>query len=104
MAAWWRDKSGFYFYSLNKMETKIYPLNYHLHIGLMLTISKVFTILYLLCLCGNRECPGSFQGKFISSTFKSVPKCILFLVKLKQKGRAFWSGQTNVGRLMLGQG
>ena len=29
----------------------------------MLTISKVFTILCLLCLCGNREYPGSFQNK-----------------------------------------
>ena len=33
----------------------------------MLTISKVFTILCLLCLCGNREYPGSFQNKPVSS-------------------------------------
>ena len=39
----------------------------------MLTISKVFTILCLLCLCGNREYPGSFQNKSVSSSFKYVP-------------------------------
>ena len=33
----------------------------------MLIISKVFTILCLLCLCGNREYPGSFQNKAVSS-------------------------------------
>ena len=43
----------------------------------MLIISKVFTILCLLCLCGNREYPGSFQNKAVkavSSSFKLVPK------------------------------
>ena len=33
----------------------------------MLIISKVFTILCLLRLCGNREYPGSFQNKAVSS-------------------------------------
>ena len=35
----------------------------------MLIISKVFTILCLLYLCGNREYPGSFQNKVVSSKF-----------------------------------
>ena len=39
-----------------------------------LLISKVFTILCLLCLYGNREYPGSFKNKSLSSSFKSVPK------------------------------
>ena len=39
----------------------------------MLIISKVFTILYLLCLCGNREYPDSFQNKAVNSSFKRVP-------------------------------
>ena len=34
-----------------------------LHGRLMLIISKVFTILCLLCLCRNREYPGNFQNK-----------------------------------------
>ena len=36
----------------------------------MLIISKVFTILCLLCLCGNREYPGSFQNKAVRSYFE----------------------------------
>ena len=33
----------------------------------MLIISKVFTILCLLCLCGNKEYLGSFQNKAVNS-------------------------------------
>ena len=44
-----------------------------LHIGLMLIISKVFTILCLFCLCGNREYRGIFQNKAVSFSFKRVP-------------------------------
>ena len=49
----------------------------------MVTISKVFTILCLLCLClcGNREYRDSFQNKLVSSIFKSVPN--------KMKGKTF---------------
>ena len=71
----------------------IYPLSYLLHIGLMLTISKVLTILCLLCLCGNRECQGSFPNKSVSCSLKLVPKYILLLPKLKGEGRSFWSEQ-----------
>ena len=44
----------FLFFSLHKIQIsqqQVYPLNYLLHIGLMLAISKVFTILCQLCLC-----------------------------------------------------
>ena len=40
----------------------------------MLTISRVFSIVCLLCLCGKREYPGSFQNKSVSSSFKCVSK------------------------------
>ena len=53
------------FFSLRKIKMskqKIYSLNYLLHIGLMLTIRKMFIILCLLCLSKNREYPGSFQN------------------------------------------
>ena len=69
---------------------------YLLHIGLMLAISKVLTIFCLLCLCANREYPGSFQNKQVSSSFKCVSKYILFLTKLKGEGRPFWSGQAYI--------
>ena len=39
----------------------------------MLTIRKMFTILCLLCLCGNREYPGSFDNKSVSFSFKPMP-------------------------------
>ena len=45
------------------------------------------------CLCGNREYPVSFQNKLVSSSFKWVPKCILFLAKLKGERRSFWNGE-----------
>ena len=35
-----------------------------------ITITKVLTILCLLCLCGNREYPGSFRNKSVSSYLK----------------------------------
>ena len=38
-----------------------------LHVGLILIITKVFTILCLLCLCRNREYPGNFQNETIIS-------------------------------------
>ena len=55
----------------------------------MLTINKVFTILCLLCLCVNREHPGSFQNKSVRSSFKWVLKYIMFLAKLKGEVRPF---------------
>ena len=64
-----------------------------LHIALMSTISKVFTIFCQLCLCWNREYPGSFQNKSVSASFKRGSKHILCLAKLKGDGRRFWKGQ-----------
>ena len=51
----------------------------------MLTISKQFTILFLLCLL-------KLQNKSVGSSFKRVSKYILFLAKLKEIGRTFLEG------------
>ena len=51
----------------------------------MLTISKLFTILFLLCLL-------KLQNKSVGSSFKRVSKYILFLAKLKEIGRTFLEG------------
>ena len=59
--------SVFFLTKIKMSKQQIYLPNYLLHIGLMLIISKVFTILCLLCLCGNREYRGSFQNKAASS-------------------------------------
>ena len=52
----------------------------------MLTIDKVLTVLSTLCLCENREYPGNFQNKSVSSSLKWVRKYILFLAKLNKEG------------------
>ena len=38
-----------------------------LHVGIILIISKVFTILCLLCLYRNREYPGNFHNETVIS-------------------------------------
>ena len=59
-----------------------------LHVGLTLIISKVHTILYLLCLGKNREYPGNFQNKrFVSKLFFQMS------AQVKWEWRPFWSGQ-----------
>ena len=51
---------------------------------------KVFVILLLLC--RNREHPGNFQNKSVSSPFNWLSRYILFLVKLKGRRRPFLKG------------
>ena len=41
---------------------------------------------------GNTEHPGSFQNKSQSSPFNRVSRYILFVPKLKQRGRPFLEG------------
>ena len=53
----------------------------------------------LFCLYGNREYPGSFQNKLVSSSFKWVPKYILFLTKLKGEVRPFWNAKAETYRM-----
>ena len=60
---YWRYKPGFCFFS---WQIKMSNL---LHIGLILIISKVLTILCLLCLCRNREYPGKFQNETVISKY-----------------------------------
>ena len=54
-------QASFLFFS---WQTKVSNL---LHVGLILIIRKVFTILCLLCLSRNREYPGNFQNKTVIS-------------------------------------
>ena len=64
----------------------------------MLIIGKVFTNLCLLCLCGNRKYPGSFQNKALSSYFKRVPSEV--------RGKAFlkWTSIDLSSKLSLTYG
>ena len=54
----------------------------------MIIISKVFIIWSTLCLCANREYPGSFQNKAVSSKPFSRMSA-----HVKWDRRPFWSGQ-----------
>ena len=80
LPACWRYKPGFSFFP-NKMSNL-------LHVGLILIIGKVFTMLCLLCLCKNREYPGNFENKTVISNlfFKMC-------AQVKWERRPFWSGQ-----------
>ena len=64
----------------------------------MLIISKVFTILCLLCLCGNREYPVSFQNKAVSSSFKRVPS------EVREKAFLKWTSIDLFSKLSLTYG
>ena len=82
LLAYWTYKLGFCFFS---WQIKMSNL---LHVALILIISKVFTILCLLCLCRNREYPGNFQNKrVITKLFFQM------CAQVKWEGMPFWSGQ-----------
>ena len=83
--AYWRYKPCFCFFS---WQIKMSNL---LHVGLILiiNISRVFTILRLLCLCRNMEYCGNFQDK----TEISKQLFCQMSAQVKWEGRPFWSGQ-----------
>ena len=53
---------------------------------------KKFSSSYSCSACGNREHPGNFQNKSVSSPFSWMSSYILFLAKLKRRGRSFLEG------------
>ena len=60
----------------------------------MLTKSKVFTILCLLCLCGNRVYFGSFQNKTVNSKLSFQLSVLVFypLGQIEEERKAFYGG------------
>ena len=59
----------------------------------MLTINKVFTFPFTLPVREYGIPSGSFQKKLVSSSYKWVPKYILFLPNWREKGRLFLNGK-----------
>ena len=49
---------------------------------------------------GNREHPGNFQNKSVSSLFNLVSRYILFLAKLKGRRRPFSKGARRAGHIV----
>ena len=68
-----------------------------LHVGLILIISKVFTILCLLCLCRNREYRGNFQNKTVISKHLFCQMS----AQVRWERRPFWSGQETISYLHI---
>ena len=58
-----------------------YPINYLLHMVVIIPTPE------------NKEHPANFQNKSVSSPFSRVTRYILFLAKLKGRGRLFWRVQ-----------
>ena len=65
---------------------------------MLIIISKVFTFLSLLRLCGDREYPGSFQNKAVSSSFK------LMLIEVRGKAFLKWKSIDLSSKLSLTYG
>ena len=59
-----------------------------LHVGLILIISKVFTILVYFACVGIREYHGNFQNEKVTSKFFFKGSA-----QVKWEGKPFWSGQ-----------
>ena len=73
------------------IQTQIYPLNYLLYKGVMLTIIKVFTILFLLCLLEQGK-PRQFSKEISKLSFQlSVQVCSL-LGQSEGERQAFFGG------------
>ena len=59
-----------------------------LHVGVALLLKKCYPS-YSYPACENRDLPGNFQNKSVSSTFNWVYAYIFFLTKLKSRGGIF---------------
>ena len=93
LTACWKYKRGFYPFSLRniKMSNNIDYLPSKLSLTYRVIMLTILAKCSHSCLCGNREYHVSFQNKLVSSSFRSVPKYILFMVELKVEGRPLWN-------------
>ena len=66
---------------------------------LILTISKVLTLLCLLCLCGNRDYPGCFQKKLGGSN--ECPCSVLSQTERRMKPFLEWTSINLFSKLFL---
>ena len=72
-------------------------MNYLLHVGVTVTIIKVFIIPFLLVRIENIIC----QNKLVSSAFNWLPRYIFFLTKLRGRERPFLKGARRGALLWL---
>ena len=70
-------------------QAQIYPLNYLLHMGVMLTVIKVFIILFLLCLW-EQGTPWQFWKQISKLSFQLSFQIYFLLVQTERC--LFWKG------------
>ena len=74
------------------LEWKSIELTYELYLVCGGNVNYYKKVHYPIPTCGNRELTGNFQNKSVSPTFNWVSRYILFLAKLKGRGRPFLEG------------
>ena len=82
-------------------QAQIYLLNYLLHMGVMLTIIKVFIILFVLCLW-EQGTPKQCSKQIRKLSFKLSVQIYSLLSKLTGKERSFLEGKRRLSPRALG--
>ena len=80
------------------LEWKSIDLSYKLNLLHVRVVNK--SVHHSIPTRGNREHPGNFQNKSVSSPFNWVSRYILFLAKLKGRGRPFSKGARRGGHIV----
>ena len=75
------------------LEWKSIDLSYKLSLTCGCNVNYYKSIHHPIPTCGNREHPGNFQNKSVSSLFSRVSTYILYFDKLKGRGRPFLKGE-----------
>ena len=74
------------------LEWKSIDLSYELSLTCGGNVNYYKSVHHPIYTCENTEHPGNFQNKSVSSAFNWVSRYILFLAKLKGRGRPFLEG------------
>ena len=80
------------------LEWKSIDLSYKLNLLHVRVVNK--SVHHSIPTRWNREHPGNFQNKSVSSPFNWVSRYILFLAKLKGRGRPFSKGARRGGHIV----
>ena len=73
-------------------EWKIIDISFELSLTCGVNVNYYKSVHHPIPTRENREHPGNFQNKSVSSAFNWVSRYILFLAKLKGRGRPFLEG------------
>ena len=82
------------------LEWKSIDLSYELSLTCGGNVNYYKSVHHPIPTCENREHPGNFQNKSVSSAFNWVSRYILFLAKLKGQREAFLEGFKKEGHIV----